>query len=207
MLVGLCGGIAAGKDTTYERTLELYGREYCVDRLGYADKMKDSVAALFGITKSFIELEKRNPQTVVVLSSPVADGHGNVGSEEIVLTFREFLQRYGTEAHRDIFNDLFWVNSTLPMDFDHSGKIVMITDARFESELQRIVDLGGVNIYIKNDSSATLSEAQHSSETSINMDLVSYTIDNRVRNDEFKNLDNQITAILDEILETNLLEA
>ena len=30
------------------------------------------------------------------------------------MTFREFLQRYGTEAHRDVFGKDFWLEYTLP---------------------------------------------------------------------------------------------
>lgn len=207
MLIGLCGGIAAGKDTTYLRAKELYSHDHVVERIGYADKMKESVAALFGISKEFIEAEKRNSDTLVVLSSPIMGEEGDVYNAELSMTFREFLQRYGTEAHREIFNDLFWVDAALPVSFDHSDKIVFVTDARFESELQRIVDLGGLNIYIDNDNAGSSRESQHSSENSIDMSLVSYTIDNRIRDDGFNNLDSQLARIVDEIIDSHLLEA
>lgn len=207
MLVGLCGGIAAGKDTTYLRAKEIYGHQYSVERIGYADKMKESVSALFGVTNTFIESEKRNSEALVILSSPAILEDGRATNDELSLTFREFLQRYGTEAHREIFGDMFWVDAALPMDFDHSGKIVIVTDARFESELQRVIDLGGFNIYIENESVATARESQHSSENSIDLSLVEYKIDNRVRDDGFSNLDAQLARILDEVLDKKLLEA
>lgn len=192
MIIGLCGGISAGKDTTYLRAQSLYSKILPVVRIGYADKMKDSVSKLFGVSLNFIETEKRNPKTTVTLSHEV-----NGLSRNLTMTFREFLQKYGTEAHRGPFGDMFWVDAALPQNFDHSDKLVFVTDVRFKSEMQRIVDLGGFNILITNEFSGTATENLHSSENSIAMDLVSYTINNAVRDDEYKNLDHQISKILD----------
>lgn len=205
MLIGLCGGIAAGKDTFYIRAQHLYGDRYSVERIGFADKVKESISELFGINSDFIETEKRNPNTNIILSSPILDHDGNTENGEIVFTFREFIQRYGTEAHRRVFGDMFWVEAALPLDYDHSGKLVFVTDVRFKTELARIVDLGGVNIHIENNNVATARESQHESENSLDMDLVTYSVDNRVRDDNFDSLDEQIVSILDNILELSTL--
>lgn len=207
MIFGLCGGIAAGKDTAYLRGEAIYGDEYTVERVGYADLMKESIMAIFGVSQEFVELEKRNPLTTVSLCSPIHDTGGDWAEECITLTFREFIQRYGTEAHRGVFGDLFWVDQTLPMDFDHEGKLVFVTDVRFESEQQRIVDLGGVNILIENETEGTARESLHISESGLNMDLIHYNIDNRERDDDFENLDRQLTDIVDSVLELERLEA
>lgn len=63
---------------------------------------------------------------------------------------REFLQRYGTEAHREVFGQDFWVDGLLPLDdpdrlrsnFDHAT-IGIISDLRFDNEAERIKELGG----------------------------------------------------------------
>lgn len=207
MIIGLCGEIAAGKDATYLRAKEIYGSRFEVERVGFADKMKQSIGAIFGLTPEFIELEKRNPLTTVSLCSPIHDTGGDWTEECITLTFREFIQNYGTEAHRGVFGDLFWVDATLPMDFDHSGKLVFATDTRFESEQQRVVDLGGVNILVQGKTVATSREQIHASENSLNMDLIHYEIDNREREDDFATLDDQITDIVDKVLELETMEA
>ena len=207
MIIGLCGEIAAGKDATYLRASEIYGDRFEVARVGFADKMKESIAAIFGLSQEFIELEKRNPLTTVSVCSPVQDDHGNVGENCITLTFREFIQNYGTEAHRGVFGDLFWVDATLPMDFDHRGKIIFVTDTRFATEQQRVVDHGGVNILVQSETVATARETRHSSENGLDMDLIHYTIDNRERTDNFSTLDDQLIDIVDEILELETMEA
>jgi hypothetical protein len=77
------------------------------------------------------------------------------------LTGRLSLQRYGTEAHRDVFGTDFWVDVLLPLTIDDyervptwtrnfmgqldqkAPEICVITDTRFENEAQRVRDLGG----------------------------------------------------------------
>jgi hypothetical protein len=198
MLIGLTGAIASGKDTTYERIKELYPNEEVI-RVGYADKMKDSIAALFGIDRSVIEAAKRDDDSMITFESLAAD-------ETVVhMSFREFIQNYGTEAHRGVFGYDFWLDAALPKDFDHSGKIVCVTDARFENELQRVVDLGGTNILVVGEEVGSEREATHESENSINLDLVSYTIDNREREDRFAAIDQQIMEIVDNLLNPHTL--
>lgn len=201
MLVAFTGEIASGKDTAFFRTRSIYS-DHKVLQFGFADKMKDSISELFGLRPEFIELEKRNPLTTVTLNSPVYDANGEYLEDSgITLTFRQFLQRYGTEAHRGVFGNDFWVDNVLPMDFDHSGMIACFTDTRFPNELQRIRDLGGMNILIENDTQeGSLSESTHVSETSIDMSLIDHVIDNRIRNDHFESLDKQLQAIFQPVM-------
>lgn len=193
MLIGLAGGIGAGKDTAFERIKVLFP-DHEVVRVSFAAKLKQSAAALFGLDDTFIESEKRNPKCLVQVVDDEDCG--------ITLTFRQFLQRYGTEAHRDIFGDNFWVDAALPLDFDHTGKIVCVTDARFGNELQRIVDLDGINILLDAEQEvASTTEAAHASETSVDMSLIGHTIDNRTRGDGFEALDRQLHEALDSNLQ------
>jgi len=59
------------------------------------------------------------------------------------MTIREYLQRYGTESHREVFGTDFWVDMALPIDTDHSDKLLVVTDVRFPNEATRVKDLGG----------------------------------------------------------------
>lgn len=195
MLLGFAGGIGSGKDTALERVRALYPDQEVV-QISFAAKLKESASTLFGLTPEFVEAEKRNPNCTITL---------HVNGEEVgmVLTFRQFLQRYGTEAHRDVFGDNFWVDAALPLDFDHTGKIVCVTDARFANELQRVLDLGGENVFFESDSTEASSvEAAHASETSIDPDLITHTLDNRTRDDNYRSLDTQLAEIIYPSLQT-----
>lgn len=195
MLFGFAGGIGSGKDTALERVKVLYP-DHEVVQISFAAKLKESASAVFGLTPTFVESEKRNPNCTITL---------HVDGEEVgmTLTFRQFLQRYGTEAHRDVFGDTFWIDAALPLDFNHEGKIVCVTDARFANELQRILDLGGSNVMFESDANeASPTEAAHASETSIDPALITHTLDNRVRDDGFRALDRQLAEIIYPALQT-----
>lgn len=199
MVVGFCGGIGAGKDTAFARLRSMFSELDAV-QVSFARQLKESAAAALGVHPRLIEAEKRNPKATVIFTVWDPETEQAQGS---VQSLRQFLQSYGTEAHRNVFGTDFWVDQAMPMDLDHSGKIVCATDVRFPNELQRVVDLGGVNILIDNDlNEATPREAAHSSETSIDMSLVSYTINNRVRDDNYEFLDRQVHAIMDKLLKT-----
>jgi hypothetical protein len=133
LLIGLNGYKGVGKDAAADYLV----REYGYRKVAFANKLKESVAALFDISLHEMDKLKNDPECDVSLSPLVA------------MTFREFIQRYGTESHRDVFGEDFWVNQLLPKDYIE-GKVfpTVVSDARFENELQRIKDLGGINIRI-----------------------------------------------------------
>jgi hypothetical protein len=70
--------------------------------------------------------------------SPIVEGQ----------TFRQFLQRYGTESHRDVFGEDFWVDQTLPTDGYYPGRKIVVTDVRFDNEYNRIKELNGVVVRV-----------------------------------------------------------
>ena len=136
MLIGINGFKGVGKDTAGAYLVEKYGFE----RLSFAAKLKESASALFGFSGPEIWDELKNEDGSIVFFSE----HGNAFH---AIGFREFLQRYGTEAHRDIFGQDFWVDYALK-GID-PNKDYVFTDARFENELRRIRLLGGYNIKIE----------------------------------------------------------
>lgn len=131
MIVALNGLKQSGKDTVAAYLIKEYGFE----RRAFADPMKKSIAALFDIP--FHEIDKL--KTDDGFSVNLLDGGERISS----LTFREFLQRYGTEAHRGVFGENFWLDYTLPKNAYYAGRKIVITDLRFENEAHRIRDCGG----------------------------------------------------------------
>lgn len=207
--LGLTGPAGAGKDTVYERLRELGGDRFV--RLSVADPLKESVAALFGITLEKLEEIKRDDASCVSvawLDRVIAD------SKCRGFTMREFLQRYGTEAHRDVFGEDFWLDvwetraSSLHREYAnrdwrelvHPTITVVNTSVRFPNEAQRILDLGGEiwDIVGPQDYGA----AGHASETPLPRDLVTHVIDNENRllyasgEPNYAYLDDQIAGLI-----------
>ncbi len=160
MLIGLNGSKGSGKDTVGQYLVENYGFE----RLSFAEKLKVSAAALFDVTVEMWE-EWKNDDTMKVAVYKAGDDIWFPAPEgpQIMQSVRYFLQRYGTEAHRNIFGDDFWVDA-LFRDYDGlDGKNYVITDARFSNELKKVKELGGYNINIKRR--RDVSEDSHISES------------------------------------------
>jgi hypothetical protein len=138
MLIGFMGGLQSGKDTSFTLTKEIFPR---AERIAFADIVKKSASAALGISLDTFEYLKTHPTARYSVDG--VDG-------EVVSDFhiREFIQRYGTEAHRDIFGEDFWVDLVLPKHFNHENRLVIITDVRFENEIDRVKLLGGIIINV-----------------------------------------------------------
>jgi hypothetical protein len=184
MLIGITGKAGSGKDTTFERIVEMSNRMGLPSarRIAFADKLKLSAAALLNLSVEDINSHKSSAGggQLTILGKP--------------MSMREFLQRYGTEAHRQVFGDNFWVDAALPYGFDHSGSITVVTDVRFQNEADRVWLCGGIIVEVvgPNDE-ISKAAAGHASEAGIgNPD---FTIDN-TRRDTFGELDRQIRGLL-----------
>lgn len=158
IIIGLTGQKGAGKDTVAAYLIKTHGFE----RKAFADPLKRSVAAMFGIPFHSIDSWKNNE----FISVKILNCDGIMAS----LTFREFLQRFGTEAHRDVFGENFWLDYTLPMDGHYVGRKLAITDARFANEAKRVRAVGGHIVEVKRPG---LSEQdQHRSEDGLPEELI-----------------------------------
>lgn len=144
MIIGLVGQLNSGKDTVAAHLIKEHGFE----RRAFADPLKRSVAALLDIPTQDIEKYKNNLNIRVELTEFEQTRHDS--SQIIELSFREFLQRFGTESHRDVFGENFWVDQTLPDGFYfYNSRNIVITDVRFISEAKRIRSLNGHIVLIE----------------------------------------------------------
>lgn len=148
-LIGLTGRKFAGKDTLARMLIEEGAeRGLRVVRAAFADKMKVSAARALGFRgteeQCVAEMDALKQDgsylTVSVLSSVTGTSARRVSG-------REYLQWFGTEAHRDVFGPDFWVDALLPLSLDwdkpFEADLIVVTDVRFESEAERIRELGG----------------------------------------------------------------
>lgn len=139
MIVGLTGKKGAGKDMVGTYLIEQHG----FVRVSFAQALKQSVAALLNITLDQIEQWKNDPHAVVHVGIAVEEGWLVGGT---TLSFRNFLQRYGTEAHREQFGDGFWLDAASQRiaELHASGhRDLVFTDVRFDNEAELIRTLGG----------------------------------------------------------------
>lgn len=194
-LIGLHGKKRSGKDTVYGILNDYL--EFSVRRDGFADRLKLSALRIFNPD---IDLE-----TAVKMAEFIKNDHAELTLRwreprwrnehgqsdtsyyEFVskITGREFLQNYGTEAHRDVFDQDFWISAVLPdrsdrLNFgrkdDEPWSLLVITDVRFPTEAEAIREAGGVIWHVVRpdlDDGDT-----HASEIPLPPELIDFTINN-----------------------------
>jgi len=192
MIVGLSGQKRSGKDTIAAYLV----KEHNFERKAFADPLKRSVAALFDIPFSEVDKLKLDPQVEVIIRKWK---DGNIFEDYVRMNKRTFLQRYGTEAHRDVFGQDFWLDHTLPVQGFYPGRAIVVTDVRFTNEAARIRELGGIVVRVsRNNSSAAPSDQdQHRSE------VIDFDWDYLIENDgTFGDLYSHIEDMLCHLIDT-----
>jgi hypothetical protein len=142
LILGIHGPSRSGKDTIYRMLLEEFPL-IKFERQGFADALKISAAKALGIEGDNSELIAKVDR--IKESGQVVNPFGSVSG-------REFLQRYGTEAHREMFGSDFWLDQVIPnvhnpreryMGFNRVCDVLVIPDVRYQNEIGRVNDAGG----------------------------------------------------------------
>lgn len=139
-IIGLSGYAQSGKDTVAALIAEQI--EGSVETVAFADLIKVSAARSLGVLRHPDDVGLRAVRRwaddfKLAHNVQITDKAGNVLHE---LTGRSFLQRYGSEAHRDLFGPDFWVDQ---MDWNRSCDVLIFTDCRFANEAEAIRARGG----------------------------------------------------------------
>lgn len=128
MIIGLAGNMQVGKDTVADYLVENYG----FVKVGFSDKLYEAVCALFNITlEEALEYKQRNIIVNIQELNPITehnDFRGSLGE----FTWREFLQRFGTEMGRNVFGQAFWTRQLLSSLTPTQNYVVR--DVRFNNE-------------------------------------------------------------------------
>lgn len=180
MIVGLTGLKGSGKDTVAAYLIKEHGFE----RRAFADPLKKSVAALLDIPYHEIDKWKNDPTMTVEYGS----GH--------MLTFREFLQRFGDEASKQVWGDTFWNDLTLPTDGYYAGRNIVITDCRFESDVRRITICGGYVVSVQRPGLSN--KDPHRGEANLPPNLVDYQLMN---DGDIQSLNERVETMLYQLTE------
>jgi hypothetical protein len=137
MIIGLNGVAQAGKDTVGKILCEKHGFE----RLAFADAMKTGLYNL-------------NPIVGTVYGTPIRLKKliDEIGWDEAKVAYpeiRELMQRYGTEAGREIHGQNCWISILEKTIRANPTTNYVITDMRFPDELDMVTHLGGQKIQVK----------------------------------------------------------
>jgi hypothetical protein len=183
MLVGLTGLKGSGKDTVADYLVKHHGYE----KVSFAALLKESVASLFDIQREYIEEWKNDPHVSVAIRITELDQTPPLSITAIEMSFREFLQRYGTEAHREVFGQDFWVEQAF-MSFPFTVRDNLVfPDVRFDNEAIAIIVRDGLVFSVERPGSDL--EDQHASEQGINPEWIADFLHN---DGDFENLYDQI---------------
>lgn len=138
MIIGLLGFIGSGKGTAADILVEKHG----FHKISFADSVKDAVSVIFGWPRHLLEGDTDESRKFRECPDPY-------WSEKFGRSFtpREALQKMGTEAGRDVFDQNLWIYSIEKKVQSHDN--VVIPDVRFPNEIKFIRDLGGHIVRVK----------------------------------------------------------
>jgi len=163
IVIGVCGKAKSGKD---EMVVQYFKNSIhpLAQKHAFADAVKHSAAAFF--------------------KEPIGKFYENKDdiSEQWGISYREMLQKIGTDFARNMIHEDFWVqmlDAKIQKIPDTIG-LVFITDVRFDNEADWIHYKGGAVIEVvrQMDSTLTAIEKLHSSEAGISPDKIDYKIIN-----------------------------
>jgi hypothetical protein len=192
-IVGLSGKKQSGKNTICDRLYDFvkgshiscnYPEKSC-KIYSFADALKEKVCmSVLGLTyeQCYGSDEYKNSLTQYQWSFfPEEIRTNNKG----FMTARDIMQIVGTNIFRNYFDDNIWVNATFRKIKEDGYKIALISDVRFPSEVEGIIENKGVVVKLLRNPCET---DNHSSEIaledydweSLNKDSKKcYIIDNR----------------------------
>lgn len=171
MIIGISGRIGSGKDTLAQVIRE-FDPSWEVKK--FAAKLKQVASLLTGIPVHKFEDQEFKKQYM---------------PPEWGMTYREFLQKLGTDAMRDGLHKNVWVNALMadykqrtyePARVNSAYKDYpnwLITDVRFPNEAEAVRSRGGIVIRITRGTELP-AEALHTSETALDDYPFDHTISN-----------------------------
>lgn len=180
MFIGICGAKRSGKNT-FAELVQRELKDYITTQASWAGILKISAATALGYKfdseREYEEWADSFKEKGTVIVGNGKDIHYNLG--------REFLQLYGTEAHRQIFGDNFWIDAFWAKN-DFSGiDFVFITDCRFDNEAQSVKEREGIVVKIVNNKADNSGDG-HDSENGISDSIVDIVIENNGSIEELK---------------------
>ena len=194
MIISITGKIGSGKDTIADIIMQ-YTPYHDWEIKKFAGKLKVIAEILSGVPKINFEDQEFKKQDM---------------GPEWGMTYRDLLQKLGTEAMRNGLHTNVWVNAlmsdytpthyavgALETELSEESAIYpnwLITDCRFPNELEAVKTHKGITIKVIRDSGNTIGTT-HASETALDdYTKWDYVVDN---NGSFEDLKTQVFSILE----------
>ena len=183
MIISITGKIGSGKDTIADIIMQ-YTPYHDWEIKKFAGKLKDIAEILSGVPKINFEDQEFKKQDM---------------GPEWGMTYRDLLQKLGTEAMRNGLHENVWVNALFAdyhfnIEEDEQMPNWLITDCRFPNELEAVKTHKGITIKVIRDSGNTIGTT-HASETALDdYTKWDYVVDN---NGSFEDLKTQVFSILE----------
>jgi hypothetical protein len=182
-IISISGKIGSGKDTIADIIMQ-YTPYHRWQVKKFAGKLKDIAEILTGVPKINFEDQEFKQQDM---------------GPEWGMTYRDLLQKLGTEAMRSGLHKNVWVNALFAdyqfnIEEDEQIPYWIITDSRFPNELAAVKEHNGIAIKVIRDSGNTIGTT-HTSETALD-DYTDwdYVINN---NGTLEELKTQVLSILE----------
>lgn len=138
-LIALVGFINSGKNTAADFFVEKGFKQE-----SFAAPLKDSLASIFNWDRELVEGKTTESR---VWREKVDDWWAKKLNRPD-LTPRKVLQEFGTNIFRDKFHDDIWIDS-LESRINASKQDIVISDCRFDNEIQAIHKMGGIVMWIQ----------------------------------------------------------
>lgn len=185
MIISITGKIGSGKDTIADIIMQ-YTPYHDWEIKKFAGKLKDIAEILSGVPKINFEDQEFKKQDM---------------GAEWEMTYRDLLQKLGTEAMRNGLHENVWVNALFAdykgqqnVDGSFSHPNWLITDTRFPNELEAAKTHNGITIKVVRESGNTIGTT-HTSETALDdYTKWDYIVDN---NGSLEDLKTQVLSILE----------
>ena len=182
-IISITGKISSGKDTIAE-IIQQVTPYHDWEIKKFAGKLKVIAEILSGVPKINFEDQEFKKQDM---------------GPEWGMTYRDLLQKLGTEAMRNGLHENVWVNALFAdyhfnIEEDEQMPNWLITDCRFPNELEAVKAHKGITIKVSRDSSNTIGTT-HASETALDdYNEWDYVVDN---NGSIEDLKTQVLSILE----------
>ena len=135
MIVGILGLKGSGKDTIGNYLIENYNFE----KIAYAGALKDAICCVFGWDRTMMEGSTEESRK---WREEIDDYWG--------FSPREMMQKIGTDLFRKQIKDDIWIKS-LKLKLEKLTNNIVITDCRFENEINLIKEKGGIIILVERE--------------------------------------------------------
>jgi hypothetical protein len=133
-IIGIIGAIGSGKDTIADYLIAEHGFK----KLSFARRVKDAAAAVFGWNRELLEG-----------ATPTSREWREQVDPFWGLAPRQALQKIGTEMFRQHIRDDIWIKGIEKDMASEGGQSFVITDCRFQNEIDAIKRAGGRLIYVE----------------------------------------------------------